>query len=93
MGKCILASNVAAMQEFIHDGVNGFLFQKDDHGSLSRALTDMMRQPDLVREVGQSARKWVVRERDWSQISKRIAGVYEHVLEARGADFSRRQAS
>lgn len=80
MGKAVLVSNVAAMEEFVEDGVTGLVFEKDSPEALYKALRNLAASPELRRRLGRSARSFVVRERDWKVISANVADVYHDLI-------------
>lgn len=85
MGKVVVASDVAALAEIVDDGTTGLLFRKGDTASLAATLGRLLDHPGLIRTLGDQARDWVVRERDWARIGERISEVYEE-LHARGLE-------
>lgn len=76
MGKAIVASDVAALAEIITPGENGFLHAKGDAKSLQVELHRLLDDPDLTRRIGEQARDWVVRNRDWKSIATIVADAY-----------------
>jgi glycosyltransferase involved in cell wall biosynthesis len=77
MGKVVIASNVAALQEIITHGKNGLLFQKDDVVDLADNLETLIQKPKLRKTIGKQAREWVVKKRDWRVISEHLHTVYQ----------------
>ncbi|WP_447831761.1 glycosyltransferase [Aeromonas salmonicida] len=65
LDKCVIASDVAAMKEFIIDGVNGFLFKKSDVQALRDILSKLIDNPALREKVINSSRAWVLSNRTW----------------------------
>jgi len=51
-GLACLSSAVSAIPELIDDGVSGILVPANDSVSLTTALADLIRQPDLRRRLG-----------------------------------------
>ncbi|MNR45864.1 Capsular glucan synthase [compost metagenome] len=80
MGKVVVSSDVAALAEIIDDGVTGLLHKKDDPEDLARKISELIMDPDLRTRLGQAAREWVVAERDWKVIAKRVDNVYRNLL-------------
>src|SRR5699024_2450651 len=76
MGKAVVASDVAALAEIIDPGVNGFLHAKGDARSLQAELQRLLDDRDLTKRIGERARDWVVRNRDWKSISSTVAEAY-----------------
>lgn len=79
MGKLVLASDVAALDEIIVPGTNGLVFRKGDVGSLANVLRDLLDRPDYVRDVGASAVEWVRANRDWKVLSRRVEAIYREL--------------
>jgi len=80
MGKAVVVSDVAAMAEFVADGETGRTFTKGDAADLVRVLSELLDDPVQRRNLGQAARSWVIRERDWSTITHVVDGVYQQLL-------------
>lgn len=80
MEKCVLASNVAALDEIIIEGENGMKFKKGDVESLSYVLENLLHDKDLRQKLARQSRKWVIENRDWRQISTKITDVYDRLL-------------
>lgn len=80
MGKVVIASDVAALAEIVDDGVTGLLHKKDDHHDLANKICELITDHDLRTRLGKAAREWVVSERDWKVIAKRVDTVYHNLL-------------
>ena len=80
MEKLVIVSNVDALDEIIFDDSIGRKFEKNNVLELAEVLSDSVRNPELRAKIGKSSRKWVIENRDWSQISKKIVDVYDSLL-------------
>ncbi|MGN5044470.1 glycosyltransferase family 4 protein [Aeromonas sp. 3P] len=80
MGKVVVSSDVAALAEIIDDGVTGLLHKKDDPEDLANKIRLLIEDHNLRDRLGKSAREWVVAERDWKVIAKRVDTVYRNLL-------------
>lgn len=80
MGKAIIVSDVAALTEFVQDGVTGRVFRKGDADHLRHVLEQLLDEPDQRRRLGEAARQWVVRERDWASIAAVVEAAYTEIL-------------
>lgn len=80
MRKAVVASDVAALAEIVQDGVTGRLFAKGDASDLARVLEELIDSPQERARLGDSAREWVVAERDWHRITGIVDGVYRDLL-------------
>ena len=89
MGKAVVSSDVAALAEIVQDGITGLLHQKDSSEDLASKLQQMIEQPELRDMYGKAAREWVVAERDWKVIAKRVDAVYRKLL---GQDINEKAA-
>lgn len=76
MEKAVLSSNVAALSEIVLDGENGLLFQKDNIDDLAAKLEKLIVDEKLRNELGIASRKWVVENRDWRVIAKKLDQTY-----------------
>ncbi len=75
--KCVIGSDVNAIKEFIIDGVNGYLFKKDDTNSLRDILATLIDNPKLRYNVMGKSREWVSSNRTWLKSADIISRVYE----------------
>jgi glycosyltransferase involved in cell wall biosynthesis len=79
MEKAIISSNVAALAEFVFEGENGLLFEKDNVQDLAFKLEKLILDGDLREKLGKQAREWVVEKRDWKVITKKLSDVYSYI--------------
>ncbi|SDU86228.1 glycosyltransferase family 4 protein [Jiangella alkaliphila] len=80
MEKAVVVSDVAALTEFVDDGVTGRVFRKGDAGDLRRVLADLLDDAGQRRELGVAARDWVLRNRDWSTLTDVVDAAYTAAL-------------
>lgn len=76
----VIASDVRALREMVIEGQTGVLFQADDPKSLASACVRMARDHGGRRQLSQTARAWVERERDWRAIALRYDSIYSSLL-------------
>lgn len=81
MEKAVIASDVHALTEIVEHELTGLLFQKGDASSLATALLRFIEDEQLRAECGKTARTWVEKERDWSNISLTLDETYKALLE------------
>ena len=81
MEKAIVASDVAAMKEFVFDGENGVLFRKDDPKDLALKLEKLIKDKSKRKLLGKQARQWVIKNRDWKVITETLNKVYKNILQ------------
>jgi glycogen synthase len=80
MAKPVVVSDVPPMLELVRDGQTGVVFKAGDVRDLASKLTGLLRNSALRQQVGQGAREWVVRERQWPDLISHYRDVYESVL-------------
>lgn len=76
MGKTVVASDVAALAEFVHPGHNGLLHVKGSASSLAEQLRIALDDREFREQLGQQARAWVIKERDWHALATEITSLY-----------------
>lgn len=79
MGKVVLASDVAALAEFVEDGRNGVLFTKGSVDDLTRQLRRLLDDELLLKRIGGAGLDWVRKNRDWTTIAEKVADTYEEL--------------
>jgi len=79
MEKCVIASNVAALDEIVIEGVTGLKFQKGSTEDLAAKLELVIRNKDLREKLSRQGRNWVLENRDWRVISKKITDIYDQL--------------
>lgn len=77
-GKCVIASNISPIDEFIEHGKSGFLV--DNVEQFYEYTRLLLNNPNLVRKIGRSARKKVAC-RSWVDVICKFESLYEHLLE------------
>jgi len=63
-GTPVVAIAEGGVRETLQDGVNGFLINDNNPIEIGRAISKLINNPNLVREIGESARNIVVEK--WS---------------------------
>ncbi|MCB0354111.1 MAG: glycosyltransferase [Bdellovibrionales bacterium] len=81
MKKTVVASDVAALAEIVQDGKTGLLHKKGSAQDLADKLKTAIENEGLRHALGENARTWVVEERDWVILARRLASVHDSVLE------------
>lgn len=61
-----------AMPEIIEDGVSGFLVPAGDAAALGARMTQLLRDPELGRRMGERGRKRVEERYRWSHVAARM---------------------
>jgi PEP-CTERM/exosortase A-associated glycosyltransferase len=80
MAKPVVVSDIAPMLELVRDGQTGVVFKAGDVSDLATKLIGLLRNAALRDQLGQGAREWVLRERQWPDLISRYRDVYESVV-------------
>ena len=75
MSKRVIVSDVNALKEMVIDQVNGVYFRADDREALTEAVISVLNN----ESIGDSARAWVVENRDWDILLRKLVKVYERL--------------
>ncbi|MGB7449567.1 MAG: glycosyltransferase family 4 protein [Ornithinimicrobium sp.] len=80
MGKAVVVSSVAALTEIVEPDLRGLVFDKGDHRDLAAQLERYLDSPGLRSAMGDNARRWVLAERDWSDVVEVVDAAYHRLL-------------
>lgn len=80
-GCVLLASEIPAAQEVIHDGVTGLLFPVGDTDTLTERVLEVVANHELHRRVGQQARAWAEENLDIEKMVDAYSALIEHIVE------------
>jgi PEP-CTERM/exosortase A-associated glycosyltransferase len=78
--KAVLASDVPALRELVHEGENGMVFRAGSPASLAEQSVRLLGDPALRAHLGEGGRRYVETERRWPTLIARYAEVYEPLL-------------
>ena len=79
-GLPVVSTDVAQIPLMVRDGADGFIVPPNDPASLADALDTLLRDADLRRRFGSSARARTAERYDRRVLSERLADVYESLL-------------
>ena len=79
-GRAVVGSEIAAMAEVVLDGSTGVLVPPDDPDALTRALDDLLDDPDRRARLGAAARRRAVDEFTLDVCVERYLTLYRDVL-------------
>lgn len=80
MGKAVVASSVDALAEMILDGETGLIFEKENLKDLEDKLELYLKNPALRRKTGENARKFIARNRSWTEVISKVAPIIENIM-------------
>jgi phosphatidylinositol alpha-mannosyltransferase len=78
-GVPIIASNIQAFSDLLHDGEFGVLFQNESPKDLAKKVVGLLTDSSLKIQLGEKGRQHSVTF-DWSNVAKQILDVYEVAL-------------
>ena len=58
MGRPVVASRIGATDEFLRDGVDGFIVPHDDGAAFADRIAWLMENPDKANEMGRAGQEW-----------------------------------
>ena len=77
-GKCALVSDIPENLEAINGF--GFSFKNKNVKDLEVKLSDLLNKPDLVKQTGIKAKKYVEENYNWDNIAKKTENLYQSLL-------------
>jgi N-acetyl-alpha-D-glucosaminyl L-malate synthase BshA len=80
----VIATNIGGIPEVVEHGQDGYLFNVGDTDGMSTACVELLENPDLRLEMGQSARQHAQRDFCASKIVKRYEELYSQTLASAG---------
>ncbi len=81
-GCPVLVSDIPANQEWVTDGVNGWLFPDGDVDVLAARILSLMDRPGELTAMGHAARTTAERRADWSRNFTVLLGAYQQAVQA-----------
>jgi phosphatidylinositol alpha-1,6-mannosyltransferase len=72
-GRPVVVGDSGGARESLVDGETGVLVDGNDLSGVSRAVADLLSDPDRAREMGKAGRARVERDHTWPRIAERLA--------------------
>lgn len=82
-GKPVIATNVGGLPEAVDDGKSGFLVPPSSLDDLSRTILKLIKDPNLVRDMGNYAKHLSETKFSWEAIAQEIRVIYEDAVNSR----------
>jgi len=83
-GTPVVASNIPGIDEVIENNVNGILVPPKSSRALAEAVLTLLRDEQLRKRLGKSARETVVEKFTWGRVLKELECVYGEALQRFG---------
>ena len=77
----VLAAPTAGVPEVVCDGTTGFLIPADDAEGYARRVEQLLANPALSDRVAEAALLHTTREYNWPAFCRRVADLYDELLE------------
>jgi glycosyltransferase involved in cell wall biosynthesis len=79
-GLPVVVSDVAGTGDVVEHGETGLLVEPGDSDALSRQISRLVLNPDLIKSVGDRAREVVVGEYTWDRRGERMIDIYAELI-------------
>src|SRR5487761_1527101 len=89
-GKPVVGARATGILDAVRDGIDGILVPVGDVRALAAAITDLLRHPQLVREMGRAGRERAEREFHPRRIWIALLEEYSQLLRERGLPAPRK---
>lgn len=83
LGKAILGSDVGGIRELVQPEKTGVLYRADNIEDFCVQTQRLLSQTSLQRKLGEEARKFILREKDWKVLAQRYIDVYDFAIRHR----------
>ena len=90
-GLPVVASRIGQLEKLIESGTNGLLVPPGDPVALAEALEKLQADPSMRRQLGENARRLVLRDHTWDKVAGQILEISQSCRDsfaARTADQS-----
>jgi glycosyltransferase involved in cell wall biosynthesis len=81
--KPVVATNVGGTREVVENGKTGLIIPTQNPKALADSVLQCLRQPDLARELGESARKFVLKRFNFARFISDYEQLYEQTMRAK----------
>jgi glycosyltransferase involved in cell wall biosynthesis len=81
-GKPVVATRINGL-EFIEENDCGYLVNQGSQEELARAIIALLSDPVRKQQMGNNGRRYVLENRSWETIAKRVAVVCENMIPER----------
>jgi glycogen(starch) synthase len=83
LGKAILGSDVGGIRELVQPEKTGVLYRADSVEDFCVQAQRLLSQTSLQRKLGEEARQFILREKDWKVLAQRYIDVYDFAIRHR----------
>jgi len=83
LGKAILGSDVGGIRELVQPEKTGILYRADNVEDFCAQAKRLLSETSLQRKLGEQAREFILREKDWSVLAQRYINIYDFAMHHR----------
>ncbi len=83
LGKAILGSDVGGIRELVESEKTGVLYRADNVEDFCVQAKRVLAQATLRRKLGEEAREFILREKDWNVLARRYIDIYDFAIRNR----------
>ena len=83
--KPVIVTDVGSLPEIVDQGVTGYVVPPRDAGKLAEAITDLLKNTDKRKKMGENACEKTKKELSWANIARRTVEVYKEALSSRAS--------
>lgn len=81
-GKPVVTSAISGL-EIVESSTSGILVAPGDHRELASAILKLLRTPELRKKMGENGRKYVVENRSWESVARKLGEVFQQAVQER----------
>jgi len=83
LGKAILGSDVGGIRELVQPEKTGVLYRADSVEDFCAQAKRLLSETSLQRRLGEQAREFILREKDWNVLAQRYINIYDFAMRRR----------
>lgn len=83
LGKAILGSDVGGIRELVQPEETGVLYRADNVEDFCAQAKRLLSETSLQRRLGEQAREFILREKDWDVLAQRYTNIYDFAMRRR----------
>lgn len=83
-GLPVVSTLHSGIPELVIDGKTGFLVSERNVNALAERLSFLIQHPETWQKMGQAGRKFVEKNFDIKKLNRKLAGIYQRVIDKRG---------
>jgi glycosyltransferase involved in cell wall biosynthesis len=79
-GRALVVTGNPGMEEYVDHGRTGLLVPPGDSDAMAAAITELLRDPDRRREMGEAGRRWVLERFTTSRMAESVAELIREIV-------------